>query len=89
MKILVTIQASLLVTAEEVALLQAVGVHEPDAAIIMGATVSSPGEPGASTGGITPQGLRIVGALAPPSHQITPHFLHPLALPADYLLASD
>ena len=87
--ILVAIHTSLPVAAEEAALLQVVGVLDPSAMIIMGAATSIPGGPGTSTGGITPQGSRAIGALAPPPHQITPDFLHPLALPDDCIKASD
>ena len=49
-QILVAIHASLPVIAEEVALLQAAGVPELDAAIITGAATSFPGELGTTTG---------------------------------------
>ena len=71
MKILAAIWASLLVIAEEVALLWAAGVPKQDAAIITGATISSPREPG-TLGSYSPS----VGAPTPLSHQITPDFLH-------------
>ena len=87
-QILVAICVSLPVIAEEVALLWAAGVTKPDATIIMGITISS-GEPGTSNGGITPQGARIIGALALAPHWIAPHFLHPLALPASCISASN
>ena len=82
-QILVAIHTSLPVAAEEATLLQAAGVSDPETTIIPGVTTSSSGEPGTTTGGITPQGPRTcIGALAPPPCQITPDFLHPLALPA-------
>ena len=88
-KILAAIWGSLPVIAEEAALLQAAGVPKPDAAIILGPTISSQEESGTSAGGIAPQGPRIIGTPALPSCQITPDFLHPLTLPAKCLLASD
>ena len=88
-KILVAIWASLPVVAEEVVLLCITVVPNLDGPIIMGATTSSPGEPGTSTGDITPQGCSIIGGLALSFHQITPDLLHSLALPVNHLLASD
>ena len=84
LKILAAICASLPVTTEEAA-----GVLRPDAMIINLATISSQGEPGTSIVGVTPQGPGFLKALPPPSHQITPEFLHSLALPADCLSDSD
>ena len=87
-QILMAIHASLPVIAEEVALLQVAGVPEPDATIITGAATSSVEKPRTSTGGITPQGPRIIGDLSLTPHHITSDFLHLLVLPADCLSAS-
>ena len=88
--ILVVICSSLPVSSKEAALLWAAGVPKPDAIIITGVTISSWEEPGTSTEGITPQGPRIcIGAPTLLSCWITPDFLHPLALPANCLPASD
>ena len=82
--------ASLPIMAEEATLLWAAGVPNPDATVIAGVTTSSSEDPGTSTGGITPKGPRIcIGVPAPPPCWITHDFLHPLALPADFLTASD
>ena len=70
-QILAAIQASLPAITKKATLLWAAGVATPDAAIITGAATSSLEEPGSSSRG-KPQGPRtFVGALAPPSHQIT------------------
>ena len=87
-QILVAIHSSLPVITKETTLFWAAGVPDLDVTILMGATTSLSGEPGTSTGGITPQGPRIMGAPVLPPCQITPDFLHPLALPADCLATS-
>ena len=71
-QILAAIHAGLSIIAEEATLLLCAGVPDLDAPIITRATTSSSGEPGTSTGRVTPQGPRIIGAPALPPHWITP-----------------
>ena len=82
-QILMAIHPSLPVIAEEV-ILQAAWMPDADVAVITGVATSSLGE----IRGVTAQSFGAhIGSLV--HHWITTDFLHPLALPAECLWASD